>query len=174
MIMLWHKREIWGTRRRIDEKMTKRKGRHNSKTIDTACWWKFILCWSRHKAGEGMTKKYYDHCQPDRQLMVHTYYEWRRRKPFGYVLLLLLLPWGDERHLLEFFSEVDNFFPFCSPFVAFLGKFIIFPRLRLLHSEASLPLPRTRTFRFVIYLFTYVLCPTSSFSPVHPVRSWGF
>lgn len=57
------------------------------------------------------TKKYYDHCQLDRQLMVHTYYEFllhfmRRRR----VLMDVFCCLGGERHLLEFFSEVDNFF----------------------------------------------------------------
>lgn len=95
--------------------------------------------------GEEMTRKYYDHCQPDRQLMVHTYYGcW----------MAALLSLRVERHLLEFFSEVDNFFP-SFPFVASWDIYHISSVLR------RLPRLGTFFFRFVIYLFTYVVRPTS-------------
>lgn len=149
MIMFWHKRKIWGTLTEERRKREKTKGHQSSKTMEE---WKFILRWSRQKSeprqehdDEEMTKKYYDHCQPDRQLMVHTYY-----RPLDAAVLSLRV----ERHLLEFFSEVDNFFP-SSAFVASGDIYHI-------SSAFFGGLPWPTFFRFVIYLFTYAVRPTVS------------
>lgn len=91
--------------------------------------------------GEEMTRKYYDHCQPDRQLMVHTYYGcW----------MAALLSLRVERHLLEFFSEVDNFFP-SFPFVASWDIYHI--------SSAFRRLPRLGTFFLALsFIYSLMLC----------------
>lgn len=120
---------------------------------------------SAEKVEKKVTRKYYDHCQPDRQLMVHTHNDSVLPSLLGGTLMNVFSCLGVEDIYQNSLVKLTTFF--CYFFLFFcrlLRAFIIFSPLvhRILYLEAvSLVSPLNNNSKFLYalsFIYSLMLC----------------